>query len=158
MHRRAGKGQENGLGQWRRLVAEAPATENGTVNSTFILAAERTYRKDPLNGYKYYTGGWNISDQHYWAVSSSTFFLHVLPFESSLKSSCLNLQSVGFTAAPLFAISIAWFLGFGLVLFFICCCLCFCRRRNYSYSRVAYALSLILLILFTCAAMYNPTS
>ncbi|XP_042465748.1 uncharacterized protein LOC122048220 [Zingiber officinale] len=129
LHRQSGKGQEKGLGPWRRLVAEAPVTKNGTVeNSTFILAAEKTYRKDPLNGYKHYTGGWNISDQHYWA-------------------------SVGFTAAPLFAISIAWFLGFGLVLFFICCCLCFCRRRNHSYSRVAYALSLILLILFTCAAI-----
>ncbi|KAG6523823.1 hypothetical protein ZIOFF_013710 [Zingiber officinale] len=153
LHRQSGKGQEKGLGPWRRLVAEAPVTKNGTVeNSTFILAAEKTYRKDPLNGYKHYTGGWNISDQHYWAVSS-TFFPHALSFESSLKSSCLNLQSVGFTAAPLFAISIAWFLGFGLVLFFICCCLCFCRRRNHSYSRVAYALSLILLILFTCAAI-----
>lgn len=37
-------------------------------NSSYILAAERTQRKDPLNGFKIYTGGWNISNDHYWAV------------------------------------------------------------------------------------------
>lgn len=41
-------------------------------NTSFVLAAERTQRrKDPLNGFRDYTGGWNISNQHYWAVSSS---------------------------------------------------------------------------------------
>lgn len=42
--------------------------------SSIVLAAQRTQRKDPLNGFKRYTGGWNISDHHYWAVSSSRFF------------------------------------------------------------------------------------
>ncbi|KAK7831306.1 hypothetical protein CFP56_027487 [Quercus suber] len=37
------------------------------VNSNFILASERTQRKDPLNGFKKYTKGWNIHDRHYWA-------------------------------------------------------------------------------------------
>jgi hypothetical protein len=36
------------------------------------LAAERTRRKDPLDGLRYYVGGWNISDRHYIAVCSST--------------------------------------------------------------------------------------
>lgn len=52
-------------------------TNGGTdgKNSSFVLAAKRTYRKDPLNGFKKYTGGWNISEKHYWAVS---FFLSTI--------------------------------------------------------------------------------
>lgn len=38
--------------------------------TTTVLAAERTRRKDPLDGLRYYTGGWNISNRHYLAVSS----------------------------------------------------------------------------------------
>ncbi|XP_078438703.1 uncharacterized protein LOC144709152 [Wolffia australiana] len=97
-------------------------------NSSFVLAAERTRRKDPLDGYELYSGGWNISNRHYWA-------------------------SVGFTGMPLFAIGTIWFVGFGLALLLICCCYCCCPSRSYSYSRTAYALSLIFLILFTCAAI-----
>ncbi|MQL93258.1 hypothetical protein Taro_025896, partial [Colocasia esculenta] len=115
----------------RRSVAESavqsPAA-SPVSNTSFVLAAERTRRKDPLNGYKYYVRGWNISEQHYWA-------------------------SVGFTAVPLFLIGIIWFLGFGLALLLICGCYCCCQRRSYSYSRTAYALSLIFLMLFTCAAI-----
>ncbi|XP_042418288.1 uncharacterized protein LOC122006747 [Zingiber officinale] len=113
----------------RRSAAEAPAATNLTVdNSSFVLAAQRTHRKDPLDGFSRYTGGWNISELHYWA-------------------------SVGYTAAPLFSIALAWFVGFGLVLLLICCWFFCCRRRSYSYSRTAYALSLILLVFFTCAAI-----
>lgn len=43
-------------------------------NSSLVLAAERTRRKDPLENLNYYTGGWNISDKHYFAVSSLCFF------------------------------------------------------------------------------------
>ncbi|GMN45482.1 hypothetical protein TIFTF001_014673 [Ficus carica] len=50
---------------------------------SLVLAAERTRRKDPLDGFKTYTRGWNISERHYWA-------------------------SVGFTAVPLFAIAAVW--------------------------------------------------
>lgn len=64
------------------------------------------------------------------------------------------MQSVGFTAAPFFAIAAVWFLVFGISLFFICCCYCCCPREPYGYSRIAYALSLIFLVLFTVAAMY----
>ncbi|MQL83758.1 hypothetical protein Taro_016246, partial [Colocasia esculenta] len=97
-------------------------------NTSFALASERTRRRDPLDDYKHYTGGWNLSDQHYWA-------------------------SVGFTSATLFLIGILWFLGFGLALIIIGFYYCCCRRRNFSYSRKAYALSLVLLIFFTCAAI-----
>lgn len=57
----------------RRSVAEAPADINVTTNSSFVLAEHRTFRKDPLNAFNRYAGGWNISEVHYWAVS---------PFES----------------------------------------------------------------------------
>ncbi|XP_077216924.1 uncharacterized protein LOC143851394 [Tasmannia lanceolata] len=123
--------EKDGLVSWRRSVVEnlaSPPIDIVVDNASFTLAAESTHRKDPLNGYKYYTGGWNISDKHYWA-------------------------SVGFTAVPLFVIGLIWFVVFGLALFFICCCYCCCPRRSYSYSRTAYALSLILLIVFTCAAI-----
>lgn len=44
------------------------AKSNGG-NSTMILAEKRTRRKDPLNDFKYYNGGWNFSDHHYFSVS-----------------------------------------------------------------------------------------
>lgn len=98
-------------------------------NSSLVLAAERTRRRDPLDGNKFYTGGWNISEYHYWT-------------------------SVGFTAAPLFLVGAAWFLIFGTFLVSVYCYrLCFGRGgKNYSYSRMAYVCSLGWLILFTVAA------
>lgn len=56
----------------RRSIAEAPVDVNVTTNSSFVLAQERTYRKDPLNGFRKYTGGWNISEVHYMAVRMFT--------------------------------------------------------------------------------------
>ncbi|URD88265.1 hypothetical protein MUK42_26957 [Musa troglodytarum] len=97
-------------------------------NTSFVLAADRTRRRDPLNGFKLYTGGWNISDLHY-------------------------LASVGFTAAPLFAVTAVWFFGFALVLSLICCCFCCFPRRSCSFSRTTYALAFALLILFTAATI-----
>lgn len=108
----------------KRLLTE----DEPPLNSSLILAAKRTYRKDPLNNFKRYTGGWNISNRHYWA-------------------------SVAFTAAPFFVVALIWFVIFALCLLFICLCYCCCRRVPYGYSRTAYALSLILLILFTITAV-----
>ncbi|XVF83318.1 hypothetical protein PTKIN_Ptkin16aG0477300 [Pterospermum kingtungense] len=54
----------------RRSAVEGPIGEPVEITtSSLVLAAERTYRKDPLNGFKRYTGGWNIRERHYWAVS-----------------------------------------------------------------------------------------
>ncbi|KMT18993.1 hypothetical protein BVRB_2g030900 [Beta vulgaris subsp. vulgaris] len=101
----------------------------GGESSLLILAPRRTHRKDPIDGFKYYNGGWNISERHYWA-------------------------SAGFSAAPLFIISLTWFLVFGLCLLIISLCHFCCRReQRFGYSRVAYILSLVLLILFTLAAV-----
>ncbi|KAL1346952.1 uncharacterized protein [Arachis hypogaea] len=94
----------------------------------FPLAAERTRRKDPLDGFKVYTNGWNITDHHYWA-------------------------SATYTAVPIFVIAAIWFLGFGLcLLLFVSSYLCR-KREPYGYSSTCYVLSLILLILFTIIAM-----
>ncbi|GKV03220.1 hypothetical protein SLEP1_g15563 [Rubroshorea leprosula] len=113
----------------QRSVVEGPSVDFEPVeNPELPLAAQRTNRKDPLNGFKRYTGGWNLNDRHYWA-------------------------SVGYTAAPFFAIALIWFSGFGLVLFLICLCSLCRKRKPYGYSRTAYALSLIFLVLFTIAAI-----
>lgn len=58
----------------KRVLTE----EEPPLNSSLILAAKRTYRKDPLNNFKRYTGGWNISNRHYWAVSMQTFYISLL--------------------------------------------------------------------------------
>lgn len=118
------------LNSWgsKRLLVEESSDEPALNSSFLILASRRTHRKDPLDGFKRYTGGWNISEKHYWA-------------------------SVAFTAVPLFAIAAIWFVAFGLCLFIIGLCYCCCSREPYGYSRTAYALSLILLILFTIAAI-----
>ncbi|KAJ0571017.1 putative transmembrane protein [Helianthus annuus] len=63
------------------------------------------------------------------------------------------MQSVLYTAAPLFGIAAVWFVGFGLSLLSICFCYCCCRRTPYGYSRTTYALSLAFLALFTIAAI-----
>ncbi|KAI7987124.1 hypothetical protein LOK49_LG13G02685 [Camellia lanceoleosa] len=102
---------------------------NSSSSSSLVLAAKRTERKDPLNGFKKYTGGWNISNEHYWA-------------------------SVAFTAVPFFMIAMVWFVVFGLSLSLICLCHFCCRREEpYGYSRAAYVLSLVFLIIFTAVAI-----
>lgn len=72
-------------------------------NSTFILASDRTERRDPLNDFKDYTGGWNISNRHYWAVRFPTTsfrpFLHLsyhftVAFIYVLNSICSLLASL----------------------------------------------------------------
>lgn len=64
---------ENGeVVPWK--IRRSLADETTTGNSTLILAAVRTQRRDPLENFKKYTGGWNISEQHYWAVSFFPFF------------------------------------------------------------------------------------
>ncbi|XP_051191548.1 uncharacterized protein [Lolium perenne] len=127
-HKAVGSGSDKFGLVVRRSIAEAPADINVTTNSSFILAEHRTFRKDPLNSFDRYTGGWNISEVHYWA-------------------------SVGYTAYPLFVVALLWFVLFFLLMIGITCHHCCCPHHSYSYSKVAYALSLILLILFTCAAI-----
>ncbi|BFG40245.1 hypothetical protein CerSpe_265190 [Prunus speciosa] len=114
----------NGVVTWP-LDTRRFLEENTTV---LLLAQQRTSRRDPLNGFNRYTGGWNISNKHYWA-------------------------SVGFTAAPFFVTAGLWFLLFGICLCLVCICYCCCRKEHYGYSRIAYALSLVILIFFTLMAI-----
>ncbi|KAH1057395.1 hypothetical protein J1N35_035460 [Gossypium stocksii] len=124
-----GEKEQSEVLPWRKIERRNLVEgSEGANNSSLILAEKRTQRKDPLNDFKKYTGGWNISNQHYWA-------------------------SVGFTAAPFFVIAGIWFVLFALCLFVICIRHCCCQLDSYGYSRIAYALSLIFLILFTIAAI-----
>ncbi|TKW22136.1 hypothetical protein SEVIR_4G209100v4 [Setaria viridis] len=120
------------------VAASLCAHVSAAASDTAVLAAERTRRKDPLDGLKYYTGGWNISNRHY-------------------------LASAGFSAAPVFVIAALWFVAVAAAALVSCCCRC-CRgggNSNYSYSRRVFALSLVLLIVFTasaiigCAVLYH---
>ncbi|KAJ6673951.1 TRANSMEMBRANE PROTEIN [Salix viminalis] len=173
----------------RRPVVEAPIGEPVDNSPVLVLAPKRTYRKDPLNDFKRYTGGWNISDRHYWAYKYFSLqfveddkllalisdidmrmivMRHAVGMNNSLaqandssnqnKITALHLlagdeKSVGFTAAPLFAIAAVWFLVFGLCLLFGCLCHFCCKRQRFGYSRTAYTLSLIFLILFSICAI-----
>ncbi|KAL2534860.1 hypothetical protein Adt_08211 [Abeliophyllum distichum] len=115
----------NEVVEWntRRIVAET------STNSTYvILAAKRTYRKDPSNNMKYYTGGWNITNSHY-------------------------LYSVAYSGVGPLIFAGIWLVFFGVFMLCLCFRHCCCRRKSYGYSRTAYAVSLILLLLFTTATI-----
>ncbi|KAF4386190.1 hypothetical protein F8388_016442 [Cannabis sativa] len=123
--------KNNGMVSWstQKHLLEATNAKPISQNSPLILAAERTHRKDPSNGFNYYNGGWNISEKHYFS-------------------------SVGFSAAPLFIIGAIWFVGFGLCMLVIGLCQCFCQYQHYShYSRTTYLLSLTFLAVFTITAI-----
>lgn len=125
-----GYGEESGgaveRGERGRFLADNSSDEE--VNTTLILAAKRTQRKDPLNDFHEYRGGWNISNKHYWA-------------------------SVAYTAFPFFVVAAIWFAIFAICLIVTCLYFCCCRKEPYGYSRLAYALSLIFLTFFTVAAI-----
>ncbi|KAG8066455.1 hypothetical protein GUJ93_ZPchr0004g39012 [Zizania palustris] len=125
------------LASWRRLIVETPLPGAGAGaalpppppgNNSLVLAAARTRRCDPLGNLTMYRGGWNISDQHYWA-------------------------SVAYTAVPLLVVAMVWFILFGVALLIISCCCCFCRNKSNNYSPAAYFSSLVLLIIFTLATI-----
>ena len=138
---------------WRRSLADAAAAP--PANNSLVLAAARTHRSDPFANLTAYSGGWNISDEHYWAVRHITSH----PFVSSSSSLAhhpprfLCMQSVAYTAVPLFLIAVLWFVGFGVVLLVISCCCCFCRSKSNAYSPGCYFSSLVLLIVLTMATM-----
>jgi hypothetical protein len=111
-----------------------------------------------------YTGGWNISDQHYWAVrkphNQNNYFAFLQNCTHVLDSSHIlrypppfHMQSVTFTAVPLFLVSMLWLMGFGVVLLVISCCCCFCRNKDNTYSPGCYVSSLVLLVTLTLATM-----
>ncbi|EAY95776.1 hypothetical protein OsI_17650 [Oryza sativa Indica Group] len=127
------QGRSGLLATWRRLIVETPSPGAGADaahpgTKSLPLAAARTHRRDPLANLTMYSGGWNISDQHYWA-------------------------SVAYTAVPLILVGMLWFIVFGIVLLIISCCCCFCRKKYNTYSPAIYFISLILLIIFTLSTI-----
>lgn len=72
-----GTSQYDEVLQWTTTTRRSLADET-TANSSLLLAEKRTRRKDPLDHFNLYTGGWNISNKHYIAVCFS--FLHFFAF------------------------------------------------------------------------------
>ncbi|RHN64058.1 hypothetical protein MtrunA17_Chr4g0065031 [Medicago truncatula] len=108
---------------WRSLVVEGVQE-----NKTFVLAQERTLRKDVFNHFKRYTGGWNISNPEY-------------------------ISSVLSTAVPFFVVAATWLVVFGLVLHIICVCYCCCPRDPHGFSQLVCYATFIFLILCTIVAI-----
>lgn len=72
-------GEEN-LERWKDGISSVNAEAPGPAYvGTLVLAERRTKRPDILSGFRRYGGGWDISNKHYWAVSSV-----------SLSSSCFG--------------------------------------------------------------------
>ena len=88
--------------------------------------------------------------QSYSQVSASHAF--VSP-SSILPDPFFSLQSVAYTAVPLFVMAVVWFVGFGAVLLIISCCCCFCGGKDGAYSPCCYFTSLAFLIILTIATM-----
>lgn len=66
-----------GWGEFREVLpwkTRRSMAEDAPSNTSLILAQRRTTRKDPLDNFNRYTGGWNISNRHYIAVSSYLTF------------------------------------------------------------------------------------
>ncbi|VFQ83431.1 unnamed protein product [Cuscuta campestris] len=107
-----------------KMAAESAAQNS----SNLILAAERTRRRDPTDNFRYYNGGWNLSNPHYFA-------------------------STGYASLGPFVTAVLWFIIFPMWVFCMCIRCCCCPRKTYGYSRHAYNLSLIFLILLTIAVI-----
>ncbi|CAH8261795.1 unnamed protein product [Arabidopsis lyrata] len=67
----------------RSGISLAPGPSADDVSDYLVLAAHRTKRPDILRAFKPYHGGWNITNNHYWA-------------------------SVGFTGTPGFILAATW--------------------------------------------------
>lgn len=68
------------------------------------------------------------------------------------------MQSVAYTAVPVFSIAAIWFIGFGFCLLVLIVCYVCLKNEPYGYSPTCYTLSLILLILFTITTLYEHIS
>lgn len=66
--------------------------EQATNSSVLLLAPEETTRKDPLNDFEPYTGGWNITSKHYWAVSNREPLYLITRCDSNLLYSLLTYK------------------------------------------------------------------
>lgn len=67
------------MGQWAKgLLKNIPQDASGPLamepaaKFPLILAEERTKRPDFLDKLRFYVDGWNITNEHYWSVRTST--------------------------------------------------------------------------------------
>lgn len=128
----------------KRLLAEGPGGDesDSPLNSSYlVLAAKRTYRRDPLNGFKKYTGGYNITERHYWAVSPPQILILFLCFRKQFflfgrnaiqmkTSSPDNQVSSGPVYAPLIFFLILIIMSPGESVFFSTRCFLKCFSEN----------------------------
>ncbi|CAA7402161.1 unnamed protein product [Spirodela intermedia] len=105
------------------LIAPSPSAR-----FPLILAATRTKRPDLLNRFKFYRGGWDITNRHYWT-------------------------SIGFTGAAGFILSFMWFTFFGVVLLASRCSKWGINMKHKKLSSYGRQIYLMLLVIFTCAAL-----
>ena len=77
----AGFLKDVGHGGGRMLLQSMVPISNGSL----VLAADRTYRRDPLNGFRHYRGGWDIKNQSYWSVSTNKAACSRLSFHCSTQ-------------------------------------------------------------------------
>ncbi|KAL1189941.1 hypothetical protein V5N11_012701 [Cardamine amara subsp. amara] len=114
------------FGSWKNGISLAPGP-SAEISDYLVLAAHRTKRPDILRAFKPYHGGWNITNNHYWA-------------------------SVGFTGAPGFILAAVWLLSFGslLVVYHFCKWRVCVKAKGSSYD--LRIICFILLIVFTCVA------
>lgn len=64
-----------GLTSWEsragmRTLQQAASAPDSDLSGRLILAANQTDRRDVLDDFKVYRGGWDIRNQHYWSVSA----------------------------------------------------------------------------------------
>ncbi|KAL8161281.1 hypothetical protein V2J09_012770 [Rumex salicifolius] len=107
--------------------AQAPGPGVYEPKRTLVLAGHQTRRPDILNGFKKYNGGWNMTNQHYWA-------------------------SVGFTGAAGFVLAVLWLVLFGVALVIYHCC-GWKINVKLEGSENSQKICFTLLILFTCASI-----
>ncbi|KAJ0241147.1 Uncharacterized protein HA466_0216000 [Hirschfeldia incana] len=117
------------FGSWKGALSTDSLAPGPSADPSdyLLLAAHRTKRPDILRAFKPYRGGWNITNNHYWA-------------------------SVGFTGAPGFILAAVWILSFGsLLVVYHCFRWRVCEKaKGSSYN--SRRICLILLIVFTSAA------
>lgn len=149
-------GSPNFGSSWKGGISLAPGPSADDVSNYLVLAAHRTKRPDILRAFKPYRGGWNITNNHYWAVSLF-FFVIFNCFNFISYRICLvmviYLQSVGFTGAPGFILAAIWILSFGsLLVVYHCFKWRVCDKAKGSSSFDSRRICFILLIVFTCVA------
>ncbi|XP_056851408.1 uncharacterized protein LOC130500398 [Raphanus sativus] len=83
------------FGSWKGAISTdslAPGP-SADLSDYLVLAAHRTKRPDILRAFKPYRGGWNITDNHYWASIGFTGASGLIPKRLSLSQSLLQTCS-----------------------------------------------------------------